>query len=800
MDDFEKDFYGTSGAPSGQPAASSPAAPTIDDFNREFYGPQAARPPAKPADQKPAAAPPPATTPARVQSRYQQARTAPKKPEPELTLSEAGQRALRNLPSSAAGVLRSTASAFMHPLDTIEGLKQVGRGALSKAKGTIGIEQTAEEKQRDEAVLDAVINQYKQTYGSEQGFLRALAEDPASIAMDFSTLLTGGAGALGKTGLISEKAASTAAKAASFLDPVQVAVKTAKTVTSPVPKALALTAAITTGKSTENIKRAAQVAMDGTESQKSAFLRHSSADADQREILDAAEDALQRAKEKRSTEYRQQLSQARVGMPQFDYNSTINTLSKLEADNSTLLSSGQRYPKRRATADALREIADEVLVYASEPAGSVARGLDGADALKRRIGEIQAKYRGDPDAYRVATEAYNSVVNDIKQRSPDYAKAMEAYEDASKLISEARLTMGVGNRRLSDETVLKRLLNQKTAQKKKVVEELSEFNPDLPFMIAGSELRDFLPGGPQQILGGSLAALQYSLVHPLAPIAQIVASSPKIAGRAAYGVGKVGAGLRAATSPTVTTPGYYAGRISEEVAGGVPPPPPEKPEFEEYFGPVVPPEGEVPQEIIDQIRGAEGTEQNPRSTAVGPFQFIDSTYREMLRKYAPEIATGMTDDQIDQFKRTPDGMKVAEKLGAMYATENRDKLVAAGAQPTAANIYLAHFLGPEGALRVLNADPSASAEEIVGQAAADANPEVIKGKTIGDLLSWAEGKMTPRMGRRSGGRVDRVDHLVNDLMLRAKRTKKEVDKTTEPLLNESDEAIVKALDVAQQAI
>lgn len=800
MDDFEKDFYGTSGAPSGQPAAAPPAASTVDEFDRDFYGPQAARPPAKPDDRKPAATTPPATTPARVPSRYQQARTPPKKPEPELTLAEASRQALTNLPSSAAGVLRTTATAFLNPMQTIEGLKQIGRGALSKAKGTVGVEQSAEEKRRDEAVLDAVLNQYKQTYGSEQGFLRALAQDPASIAMDFSTLLTGGAGALGKTGVIGEKAASTAAKAASFLDPVQVAVKTAKTVTSPVPKALALTAAITTGKSTENIKRAAQVAMDGTESQKSAFLRHSSADADQREILDAAEDALQRAKEKRSTEYRQQLSQARTAMPQFDYNSTINTLSKLEADNSTLLSSGQRYPKRRATADALREIADEVLVYASEPAGSVARGLDGADALKRRIGEIQAKYRGDPDAYRVATEAYNSVVNDIKQRSPDYAKAMEAYEDASKLISEARLTMGVGNRRLSDETVLKRLLNQKTAQKKKVVEELSEFNPDLPFMIAGSELRDFLPGGPQQILGGSLAALQYSLVHPLAPIAQIVASSPKIAGRAAYGVGKVGAGLRAATSPAVTIPGYYAGRVGEEVAGGVPPPAPEKPEFEEYFGPVVPPEGEVAPEVIEQIRGVEGTEQNPRSTAVGPFQFIDSTYREMLRKYAPEIASGMSDREIDEFKRTPDGMAVAEKLGAIYANENSDKLRSAGIEPTPGNIYLAHFLGPTGAIEALSADPSASAEQIVGRAAADANPEVIKGKTIGELISWAESKMMPRVARRSGGRVDHVDHLVNDLMARVKQAKKDVDKTTEPLLNQSDESIAKALDVAQQAI
>ena len=42
---------------------------------------------------------PPPTTPTAKPTMYQQARTAPRKPERELTWSETGQQALRNLPS-----------------------------------------------------------------------------------------------------------------------------------------------------------------------------------------------------------------------------------------------------------------------------------------------------------------------------------------------------------------------------------------------------------------------------------------------------------------------------------------------------------------------------------------------------------------------------------------------------------------------------------------------------------------------------------------------------------------------------
>lgn len=59
-----------------------------------------------------------------------------------------------------------------------------------------------------------------------------------------------------------------------------------------------------------------------------------------------------------------------------------------------------------------------------------------------------------------------------------------------------------------------------------------------------------------------------------------------------------------------------------------------------------------------------------------------------------------------------------------------------------------------------------------------------------------------RIGRASGGAVQKkdVEHLVRKLITRAKRAKHETNKTTEPLLKLSDNAVAKALAVAQKDI
>ena len=60
----------------------------------------------------------------------------------------------------------------------------------------------------------------------------------------------------------------------------------------------------------------------------------------------------------------------------------------------------------------------------------------------------------------------------------------------------------------------------------------------------------------------------------------------------------------------------------------------------------------------------------------------------------------------------------------------------------------------------------------------------------------------PVRARKAGGRIGRFDHpaVAAALILAAEKAKKGHGKTTEPLLNQPDEAITKALAIANEAI
>lgn len=734
---------------------------------------------------------------------YQQARTAPRKPERELTWSETGQQALRNLPSSTVGVVKATAQA-LNPFnlpETLGGIKEVGRGLLSKAQGAVGVQQDPAQVAKDEAVLDAVAEHYKQAYGSEAGFKRALAKDPASVLADMATLITGGAGAATKTGLIGEKAALKASQIAGYVDPIQAAVKVAKApivgakipftekripgVANVVPYALALT----TGRSPELIQQAARAGLEGTEAQRNAFLRYSTAGANDMDIVDAAEEALSKAKTARSDAYKARMTSLGTAPPDVDYVPILKRLDQLKDDYSIKSSTGIRLPKNKEAIDLIEAIEKEMVPYAKGPAGSAERNIFGADALKQRINEMMLSAKGNPGAYRAGVDAYNTMKDAIMKVSPEYGSIMREYEEATGLINDIRNSLGVG--RAGPETVLKRLLPKKQPSTRKLlIEKLSEYDDKLPHMIAGAALREAVPGGIQNLIS---TVVGFG-VHPIGGVANVLASSPKLAGRTAYTAGRVGAAGRAITQPAVTLPAYQAGRATE-IAGEQPLP---------ETTPEESPAGIAP-DVVEQIRKIEGEGQNVESSARGPFQFVDQTFVDAFRKFFPDQAQSMSDDEIKELRNSPEGARISEQMGPMLIEDNANIISRAGHETTPGNVYLAHFLGATDALKVLGADPSTPVDQLLTEKVISANERLLRGKTAGEVRQMMERMMSAaatggRIERKSGGRVESVDGLVDQLMMRVRKAKKETTKATEPLLNQPDEHIVRALDIAQQAI
>jgi hypothetical protein len=152
--------------------------------------------------------------------------------------------------------------------------------------------------------------------------------------------------------------------------------------------------------------------------------------------------------------------------------------------------------------------------------------------------------------------------------------------------------------------------------------------------------------------------------------------------------------------------------------------------------------GEVTPGVVDRIIGVESggnpNAKNPLSSATGAGQFIESTWLEMIGKNRPDLAAGKSRAEILALRTDP---VVSREMTQRYAEGNAAYLRQQSVAVTSGSIYLAHFLGPDGAARVLRASPGASVETIVGADAVAANRSILAGKTAADVVAWADRKM-----------------------------------------------------------
>lgn len=106
------------------------------------------------------------------------------------------------------------------------------------------------------------------------------------------------------------------------------------------------------------------------------------------------------------------------------------------------------------------------------------------------------------------------------------------------------------------------------------------------------------------------------------------------------------------------------------------------------------------------------------SSATGLYQFTNKTWEGMVNKYGSKYGIGMND------RTDPRANAV---MGGLFARDNAAYLKSRGLTTTNTDLYMAHFLGANGAssfLSAKNRDPNAPAYVAVGQAAAKANKSV----------------------------------------------------------------------------
>jgi hypothetical protein len=161
----------------------------------------------------------------------------------------------------------------------------------------------------------------------------------------------------------------------------------------------------------------------------------------------------------------------------------------------------------------------------------------------------------------------------------------------------------------------------------------------------------------------------------------------------------------------------------------------------------------LPPELLRNVASAESAgkaeAQNPRSSAKGVFQFIDSTW---------EGLGGTPGNQFDPTENV--------ELGAKYLRQNAERLKKElGRDPSYSEVYAAHYFGP-GVTRMLkNADMNdpinAGLAMFNSPNAVDrilkANPN-LRGKTVGEVLASLESKAGEGIVPLAQGGVVRFDN------------------------------------------
>jgi hypothetical protein len=138
--------------------------------------------------------------------------------------------------------------------------------------------------------------------------------------------------------------------------------------------------------------------------------------------------------------------------------------------------------------------------------------------------------------------------------------------------------------------------------------------------------------------------------------------------------------------------------------------------------------------------------RNPESSASGPWQFTDGTFRDYHKKV---LGTDPGAHPSDAVKNDPATQK---RLMDALTRDNAEHLASIGEAVNEGNLYLEHFLGRGDAARVFKAGADTPIERVLSADVLRRN-SFLKGKSASETIAWAHAKMggaVPSVGSRPG--------------------------------------------------
>jgi hypothetical protein len=474
--------------------------------------------------------------------------SAPEMPEApkNYTAGEAVLQGIKGLPGGIASAAVETGKALLSPVKTGKALLDLGAGELQKVlpesvtnvinradEAYMGKEQSQAARQQMGATADVINKQYKDRYGSMEGFKRDLAENPEAVLADLSTVLTGGASLASKA----PKLASALKTAGNVTNPLVMAEKMVTVPANAIGTMTKGSLGITTGAGGEAIGQAIKSGEAGNQT----FLRNLRKKADMKEVVETAKAGLDEMKAERNATYRSGMVDIQNDKSLLSFDDIDDAIKSAETKGSY-----QGKITNEKTVKAVQEAKGAVNEWkAADP--DKFHTPEGLDELKKRIGSILEDLPYDSQARVAINDIYNSTKKTIQNQAPTYADVMKTYGDASETIMEIKKALSLGEKTSAD-TALKKLqsilrddVSSSFGNRKQLAETLMQSSgQDLMPALAGQALSPFKPRG----LGGQLetyGGLGYLALNPAALGSALMAAPaamPRVVGEASYAYGK----------------------------------------------------------------------------------------------------------------------------------------------------------------------------------------------------------------------------------------------------------------------
>jgi hypothetical protein len=487
--------------------------------------------------------------------------------------TEVASRALKAAPSSAWNAIKAIPEAIYNYQETGEGLKQLGQGIASKARGAFGEVQDPSKKAETEAVFNTLL----EPYTSVAGFKKAIATDPFSVLSTAAIPLTGGASALA-AGSEALGAASTAGKIASaaskaakigagVADPLTGVIGGGKLLAQNFAMpATKKTASVASGLGPETLEQIYQTGKSSDQAIKDGFNTWAKGQGNAVNLSQDVSQSLKNFQKDAFKDWRGTKEGILASKADVPFDPVFKAIDEARDTIGPYKTAFGSSADAHAALDSLEAMLKK---REAAPPGSIGRQLDSFDQLKRTL------YNDGQRMPPMTQQAYNTVRNGVSDAigsvAPKYPGLMLDYQALLDNFNTIKTTLGTKDNVAATTEILKLIKAQNDITGNQLIAQLAKYDPTLPAKIAGAAVHQ-AAGHPSAWAQGLSAAQWTNLIAGIATmnpahigaaglglVGQKVFGSPENVSKAAYSAGQfAGAAKPVLESPAAKVAPYVS--------------------------------------------------------------------------------------------------------------------------------------------------------------------------------------------------------------------------------------------------